>query len=142
MNQSPLKTITMDTLIHKIWSSPLTSDALPEGKLLINTLNANSINVCRKDPDFNNALLKSDILLPDGVGAIIAGRILGGLKLIKISGYDLFIFEMEQLNKSGGKCFFLGSSENVLSLIKVRSGIEYSNVKTGFLSYQTSITMT
>jgi N-acetylglucosaminyldiphosphoundecaprenol N-acetyl-beta-D-mannosaminyltransferase len=124
----------MYKIINKIWNSPLDFNKFLNKKLLINTVNANAFNVSTKDPEFYQALLKSDVLLPDGVGALIAGRFLSGFKLKRISGYDLFIYEMGQLNQSGGKCFFLGSSENVLNLIRLRARSEYQNVEIGSYS--------
>ena len=41
--------------------------ALPEGKLLINTINAHSYNTARKDELFAEALTNGDVLIPDGV---------------------------------------------------------------------------
>lgn len=35
---------------------------------------------------------------------------------------------MERLNRKGGKCFFMGSSEKVLELIKVRAATVYPNI--------------
>ena len=43
----------------------------------------------------------------------------------RIAGWDLFVFEMEKLNARGGKCFFMGSSEKVLSLIKEKAAVVY-----------------
>ena len=40
--------------------------ALPEGKLLINTINAHSYNTARKDELFAEALTNGDVLIPDG----------------------------------------------------------------------------
>ncbi len=39
---------------------------LPEGKVLINTINAHSYNTAQKDPLFAEALQKGDALVPDG----------------------------------------------------------------------------
>jgi N-acetylglucosaminyldiphosphoundecaprenol N-acetyl-beta-D-mannosaminyltransferase len=47
---------------------------------------------------------------------------------MKIAGYDLFELEMGKLNNSNGKCFFLGSSLNVLNLIVKRAKLDYPNV--------------
>ena len=47
----------------------------------------------------------------------------------RITGWDLFMFEMEKLNHSGGKCFFMGSSEKVLSMIKQRSKGDFPNIE-------------
>ena len=46
-------------------------DTLPEGKLLINTINAHSYNTARKDAAFAEALLKGDALIPDGASSSI-----------------------------------------------------------------------
>jgi N-acetylglucosaminyldiphosphoundecaprenol N-acetyl-beta-D-mannosaminyltransferase len=118
----------MRTLVKKLTASPLTRDAMPDRKLLINTLNANSINVCLKDNLFREAILKSDVLLPDGVGAVLAASLLDHKKHEKTSGYDLFIFEMKRINEIHGKCFFLGSSDKVLSLIRQRAEREFPGV--------------
>ena len=45
---------------------------LPDGKLLINTINAHSYNTALKDPLFAEALLKGDALIPDGAGIVMA----------------------------------------------------------------------
>jgi N-acetylglucosaminyldiphosphoundecaprenol N-acetyl-beta-D-mannosaminyltransferase len=119
----------MKILLEKILSEPLDLNYNDGNKLLINTVNAHTLNLIRTDDVFYEGLLKSDILLPDGVGTLFAGRLLAGKKLKKISGYDLFIHEMEKLNMTGGKCFFLGSSEGVLDLIRLRARNEYPNVK-------------
>ena len=41
-------------------------EALPEGKLLINTINAHSYNTAQKDALFAEALLQGDVLIPMG----------------------------------------------------------------------------
>ena len=103
---------------------------LPDGKLLINTINAHSYNTALKDPLFAEALLKGDALIPDGASIIIACKWLSTppRPLERIAGWDLFQFEMDKLNKKGGKCFFMGSSEKVLSLIKEKAAVVYPNI--------------
>ena len=46
--------------------------SLPEGKLLINTINAHSYNTARKDGLFAEALTNGDVLIPDGVSIVKA----------------------------------------------------------------------
>ena len=103
---------------------------LPDGKLLINTINAHSYNTALKDPLFAEALLKGDALIPDGAGIVMACKWLSTPQrpLERIAGWDLFQFEMDKLNKKGGKCFFMGSSEKVLSLIKEKAAVVYPNI--------------
>lgn len=124
-----LKFLGMNGLLGKIWTLPLEMGLSFENKLLINTLNSHSFNVAFKDQYFHEALMKSDILLPDGHGVVIALRFLEGEKVKKIAGYDLFIYEIKQLNSIGGKCFFLGSTEKVLNLIEKKITTEYPNIK-------------
>ena len=50
----------------KIVESKKELEALPEGKLLINTINAHSYNTALKDTFFAEALMKGDALIPDG----------------------------------------------------------------------------
>ncbi len=102
---------------------------LPDGKLLISTINAYSYTKVKNDPEFEEALRNSDILLPDGISIVFAKKILKGEKIKKIAGADLFNFEMTRLNKIGGTCFFLGSRESTLELIMNRLKRDFPNVR-------------
>ena len=103
---------------------------LPQGKLLINTINAHSYNTALKDPLFAKALETGDVLIPDGVSIVKACRWLKAKSQPneRIAGWDLFEFEMDRLNKKTGKCFFMGSSEKVLGLIRRRAAEVYPNI--------------
>lgn len=103
---------------------------LPEGKLLINTINAYSYNMACKNRIFAQALTEGDALIPDGMSIVKACRILKARSQPKerIAGWDLFTFEMEKLNRKGGKCFFMGSSPQVLALVKQRAATDYPNI--------------
>ena len=106
-------------------------EALPEGKVLINTINAHSYNTALKDELFAEALMKGDALIPDGASIVKA---CGWLKAKcrpteRIAGWDLFVYEMERLNAKGGRCFFMGSSEKVLGLIREKGKVEYPNIE-------------
>lgn len=103
---------------------------LPSGKLLINTINAHSYNTALKDFVFADALMNGDVLIPDGASIVMACRWLKAKSqpTERIAGWDLFEYEMERLNAKGGKCFFMGSSEKVLNLIKSRAAEVYPNI--------------
>ena len=104
--------------------------SLPEGKLLINTINAHSYNMARKDKQFAEALSKGDVLIPDGASIVKACEWIGAKSQPKerIAGWDLFAYEMDRLNRKGGKCMFMGSSEKVLALVKKRAFVDYPNI--------------
>ena len=123
---------------------------IPEGKVLINTINAHSFNVAQKDELFAEALAKGDYLIPDGASIIKACKWLKTKSQPKerIAGWDLFVFEMQRLNDRNkralgvhgetlategaqevkGKVMFMGSSEKVLALIRERAAKDYPNL--------------
>lgn len=103
---------------------------LPPGKLLINTVNAHSFNTAQKDAQFAEALAKGDVLIPDGASVVWACRWLKAKSCPKerISGGDLFEFEMNKLNAKGGKVMFMGSSPKVLNLIVEKAKAVYPNL--------------
>ena len=104
--------------------------SISNGKILINTVNAHSFNTAQKDDLFADALRNGDYLIPDGVSIVKACKWLKAKSQPKerIAGWDLFVLEMEKLNRKGGKCFFMGSSPNVLELVKKRAASDYPNI--------------
>lgn len=88
--------------------------ALPEGKLLINTINAHSYNTARKDELFAEALMNGDVLIPDGVSIVKACRWIKAKSLPKerIAGWDLFEFEMNKLEECGMNNSSLDNSQS------------------------------
>ena len=114
---------------------------IPEGKVLINTINAHSYNTAQRDEAFAEALSKGDYLIPDGTSIVKACRWLKAKSQPKerIAGWDLFSFEMnvlerksEELRVKSEKCLkvmFMGSSEKVLSLIRERAAVDYPNLE-------------
>lgn len=126
---------------------------LPQGKLLINTINAHSYNTALRDPLFAEALMKGGALIPDGASIVKA---CGWLRAKsrpeeRIAGWDLFVFEMGRLNDIGkakgngmedgataGTCkdgrrqprvMFMGSSDKVLGLIRDKAAKTYPNLE-------------
>ncbi len=110
---------------------PITVDypTLPvDRKTIINTINPHSYCVAKRDSGFELSLKQSDVLLPDGIGIVWAAKTLYGQKIIKIAGFDIFMYLMRYLNSTGESCFFLGASEHTLSLIRKRARKEFPNV--------------
>lgn len=104
---------------------------IPEGKVLINTINAHSYNVARNDELFAEALTKGDYLIPDGMSVVKACKWLHAKSQPKerIAGADLFEFEMNKLNEKGGTVMFMGSSEKTLAKIVQQAARVYPNLK-------------
>ena len=115
--------------------------SLPEGKLLINTVNAHSFNTAKKDQLFADALTNGDVLIPDGVSIVKACKWIKAKSQPKerIAGWDLFSFEMEKLERESEELrtkseeskivMFMGSSQKVLDLIAKRAAVVYPHLK-------------
>ncbi len=123
----------------KIVESKEALKAIPDGKVLINTINAHSFNVAQRDELFAEALKNGDYLIPDGVSIVKACRFLNTESQPKerIAGWDLFTIEMTKLEKKWEalakddrnthklKVMFMGSSEKVLGMIRERASRDY-----------------
>lgn len=116
------------SLGFNIFSQPIETIDFNKIKI-INTINPHSYCISKKDKLFEKALKSSDILLPDGIGVVLAEKIFNNKSCVKISGYDLFVFMMKKLNDENGSVFFLGSSEKTLREIENKIFIEFPNVK-------------
>lgn len=110
---------------------------IPQGKILINTINAHSYNSAKKDELFAEALIKGDYLIPDGASIVKACRWIKAKSRPKerIAGWDLFEFEMRRLNENQNenenkkRVMFMGSSEKVLELISKKAAEVYPNIE-------------
>ena len=113
--------------------------SIPQGKKLINTINAHSFNTAKKDELFAEALMNGDYLIPDGASIVKACRWVRAKSRPKerIAGWDLFEFEMKAPLPPGGgleegrkkRGMFMGSSEKVLELIRKKAAQVYPNIE-------------
>lgn len=118
---------------YPIYNSSL--ENLPtKSKLLVNTINQYSYCISEEDAAFKKSLLESDVLLPDGVGIVLASKWINGISVKKIAGADFHEFQLKRLNEIHGSCFYLGASNETLAKIKTRLKSEYPNVKFGGFS--------
>lgn len=125
MLKKPFKMYLKD-IKHKLYEQSLSE--IPDGKLLISTINAYSFVILQRDELFQKAILFSHLVLADGISIVWAMKFLSGQKLKKIAGADLFICEMDRLQRTKGKCFFLGSSDSTLKKIVKKAKRKYPDV--------------
>jgi len=93
-------------------------------------LNPHSAKMAMSDPAAVAALKDSDILIPDGMGVVLASRILGGGIRARITGSDIFRELSCGLNNSGcASYFFLGSTEETLAAIKTKLAGEFPGIR-------------
>lgn len=92
-------------------------------------INPHSYALARKDAQFRSALRSAQWLVPDGVGIVIASRLLGRPVQERITGFEVFDSVMRELNRHGGSVFFLGSTEETLRRIADKLPKDYPNVR-------------
>lgn len=89
-------------------------------------LNPHSYVESLRYPAFSAALRDADWLVPDGVGVVLGSRFLGGDIRERVTGYDVFHGVSSRLAElGGGRVFFLGSTQETLSLIRKRMTIDW-----------------
>ncbi len=111
--------------------------ALPQGKLLINTINAHSYNVAQEDSLFAEALRKGDVLTADGASIVHACRWLHtpSQPTERVAGWDVFMYEMTALEqqaealKTPKTVLFMGSLPEVLQRIVERAALDFPYLK-------------
>jgi len=118
----PVTTATVDTCIEEVvaWI-----EAGDKGRYFV-CANPHSLEVARHDREFDRALRHADLVVPDGIGMVLASGILGGCIKDRVAGSDIFRELNLALNEKGGfRCFFLGSTGENLSRICDRMAKEF-----------------
>jgi len=93
-------------------------------------INPHSVRMAMADPAAEDALRTVDMLIPDGIGIVLASRILGGSIRERITGSDIFRELSHRLNVRGNASyFFLGSTVGTLEAIKSRLVREYPKIR-------------
>jgi len=92
--------------------------------------NPHSYVVALKDHRFASALRASDWLLPDGIGIVLASRVLRGTIRDRVSGPDVFAALHDSMNRLHDvRVFFLGGTAPTLDRIRRRMEVEFPNVR-------------
>ena len=93
-------------------------------------LNPHSYAVALDDALFIQALKDADWLVADGVGVVMASRMLGGKISERVTGSDVFFGLHQRMNATGGmSVFFLGATEETLGLIRERMAEDYPGIR-------------
>lgn len=98
-------------------------------KFIINTINPHSYIVAKRDKFFAEALKKSDLLIPDGSGIVLAAKFINDMEISKFAGADLHEFLLKRVNNTNGKVFYMGSSPATLKKLKEKVNKNFPNIK-------------
>jgi len=109
--------------ILDVWVDPVTREACLEkvsryleeggGVRTIFAINPEKNFAARKDGALQHTLESADLLIPDGVGMVLAARILYGARLSRVPGAELMEDICALAARKGHKVFFYGAREEV-----------------------------
>lgn len=117
----------MKIMNYKVFTDNLNTLDLSK-RQVINTINPHSYVTAKKDKYFFDALQDSDLLIPDGSGIVLAVSLINNQSIKKIAGADLHQYLLKNMDKTGGKVFYMGASQKTLDKIHEKVKIEYPNI--------------
>ncbi len=103
-------------------------------KIFVTTPNPEIITFAIKHPKFKTVLNSSDLALPDGVGVVIAGMLLGKGSMQRIAGTDMVEKLCFLLSKRLGTAGFFGGLGTVAEDTADRLKMKYPSLKVGYAS--------
>jgi len=100
-------------------------------KTLISTISMPLTRELKKNKEYLKAIKESDVVLPDGIGIVLASKLINKDKKIKerVTGPDFFYSFSKMANKKKLSYFFMGSTKKVLNKIKNRIKKEFPLIK-------------
>lgn len=93
-------------------------------------VNPHSIEKAEIDSKAKQALQSANLVLPDGIGIVLASKILGGHIKERVTGSDIFLGFSKLMNsRKNIRYYFLGSTEGVLLKIQKKLLIDFPNIE-------------
>jgi exopolysaccharide biosynthesis WecB/TagA/CpsF family protein len=93
-------------------------------------MNPHSYALAKMDGDFAQALHGADWLVPDGLGIVLASRLMRRPVRERVTGSDIFFGVNEALERrGGGTVFLLGSTKETLALVRARMRRDFPSVR-------------
>lgn len=117
--------ITMDEIVHA-----LESRLRQNLQSFVVTANAEIIMMCQQDAAYKEILnSKADFVLPDGAGAVWAGRYLGYEVVERVTGFDLWNKLLKLSVEQEWKVYFLGGMPGIAEAAKSKAESLYPGVQ-------------
>ena len=98
-------------------------------KKIVFTPNPEFVMNAIKDKEFMDILNKSNLNIPDGIGIIIGGKMLGYNMRERVPGYDLVQNIFYKIKNTDKTVYFLGSTDENIKLAKENMEKKYKGLK-------------
>jgi N-acetylglucosaminyldiphosphoundecaprenol N-acetyl-beta-D-mannosaminyltransferase len=99
------KSVLVNKLVEKISQNQ---------KIFLVTANPEIIMYANTDQDYFSVVNNADYTIPDGIGVIIASKMIGDPLSERIAGYDLLVELLKVGNEKGWSAYFLGAKKEVV----------------------------
>lgn len=105
------------------------------------TPNAEIVYEAMQDPDFAALLNGASLVLPDGAGVVLGGKILGTPLKQKVAGIEFADHLAEYLSKTGGRLYLLGGKPGIgekaaENLIAKYPGLQVVGIADGYFQQE------
>lgn len=121
----PIHKVTMEEAVQKV-------DGFihSKGFHTVYTPNPEIIMLAKKNERLFKILKEADLVVPDGIGVVIASKMKKGEHLPeRVAGYDLVQNTMKRATKGGYKYYFLGSKPGVAEEAAKKMRIAYPGIQ-------------
>jgi len=120
----PFVDATMDELMDELHFR------LREGrKTFIVTVNPEIVMHCQQDEEYEHILQQADWLVPDGIGIVMASRLLGQPLSGRLAGFDVMERLLQLSDQHGYSIYCLGAEAEVIAKAVNRMREVYPNVR-------------
>jgi N-acetylglucosaminyldiphosphoundecaprenol N-acetyl-beta-D-mannosaminyltransferase len=110
----PVHPLTMDESVRELEAA-----LLGGRQTFVVTANAEIIMMCQEDEAYRCIVCdNAELVLPDGAGAVWAGRHLGYRVPERVAGFDLYLRMMELSASKGYRAYFFGGSPGIAEIAK------------------------
>ena len=121
----PVHAMTMQEAVKTLEERMLAKE-----QTFVVTANAEIIMMCQENADYKKIICEdAELVLPDGAGAVWAGRHLGYKVPERVAGFDLYNELLDLSAHKGYKAYFFGGSPGVAEAAKAKAEELYPGVK-------------
>ncbi|GGH76504.1 N-acetylglucosaminyldiphosphoundecaprenol N-acetyl-beta-D-mannosaminyltransferase [Pullulanibacillus pueri] len=127
---------TVELLGTKFISSPMEAFVQELNRRLISgqqtfvvTANPEIMMYTYKDPNYAQVLKHADYIIPDGIGVVMASKILKKPIESRLPGFDLMMHLLELATEKNYSVYFLGAKEEVIVKAVKQAAIQFPKLK-------------
>ena len=120
--------VMIDNIKKKDLHETISTSLKDKRRMKIFTPNPEIVLSAMSDSGLKSILSKADICISDGIGLIMASRLLGSPLPERLAGIELGEFILEYASKNNLSVFLLGGKEGVARLAKARLEAKYEGL--------------